>query len=68
MSKADALLKRRGLTVLKGFLEAPPSRTPSLLMTLFGDTVVAHGVEIWLGSLVRLLEPLPVFFENVFIC
>ncbi len=58
MSKADALLKRHSLTVLNRFLEAPPSRTPSLLMTLFGDTVVAHGVEIWLGSLVRLLEPL----------
>ena len=58
MSKADALLKRRSLMVLNRFLEATPSRTPSLLMTLFGDTVVAHGVEIWLGSLVRLLEPL----------
>jgi len=58
VSKADALLKRRGLTVLNRFLEATPSRTPSLLMTLFGDTVAAHGVEIWLGSLVRLLEPL----------
>jgi len=58
MSEADALLERRSLTVLNRFLEAPPSRTPSLLMTLFGDTVLAHGVEIWLGSLVRLLEPL----------
>ena len=55
MSKANALLKRRSLMVLNRFLEATPSRTPSLLMTLFGDTVAAHGVEIWLGSLVRLL-------------
>jgi phenylacetic acid degradation operon negative regulatory protein len=58
MSKADALLKRRSLAILNGFLDTSPSRTPSLLMTLFGDTVVSRGTEIWLGSLVRLLEPL----------
>ena len=58
MSKVDALLRGRSLAILNGFLNTAPSRTPSLLMTLFGDTVVSHGTEIWLGSLVRLLEPL----------
>lgn len=65
MSKADALLKRRSLAVLKSFLETSPCRTPSLLMTLFGDTVVSHGAEIWLGSLVRLLEPLGISERQV---
>jgi hypothetical protein len=46
MSKADALLKRRILVILNGFIEAPPSRTPSLLMTVFGDTVISHGDDI----------------------
>ncbi len=39
---------------------APPGRTPSLIATLFGDVVEAHGGEIWLGSLVRLMAPLGV--------
>ena len=38
--------------------EAPPSRTPSLVATVFGDVIEAHGGEVWLGSLARLLAPL----------
>lgn len=30
----------------------------SLIMTVFGDTVLPRGGRIWLGSLIRLLEPL----------
>jgi len=30
----------------------------SMLITLFCDTVVRHGGEIWLGSLIRALAPL----------
>jgi phenylacetic acid degradation operon negative regulatory protein len=30
----------------------------SLIISLFGDAVVPHGGRIWLGSLIRLLEPL----------
>ncbi len=30
----------------------------SLIMTVFGDTVLPRGGCIWLGSLIRLLEPL----------
>ena len=32
----------------------------SLITTLFGDAVIPRGGRIWLGSLIRLLEPLGV--------
>lgn len=35
-----------------------PIRSTSLLMTIYGDSVEPHGGSIWLGSLIRLLEPL----------
>lgn len=35
-----------------------PSKTPSLIATVFGDIVETYGGEIWLGSLTRLLLPL----------
>jgi len=40
------------------FRRESPSRTPSLIATLFGDVVEAHGGEISLGSLIRLTIPL----------
>jgi phenylacetic acid degradation operon negative regulatory protein len=33
-------------------------RAGSLIITVFGDTVVPRGGSIWLGSLIRLLAPL----------
>src|SRR5574343_1646511 len=30
----------------------------SLILTVFGDAIVPRGGRIWLGSLIRLLEPL----------
>ena len=33
-------------------------RAPSLLITIFGDTVSQHGGTIWLGSLIRTCIPL----------
>lgn len=48
------------LDTVQRFRDEPPSRTPSLLATVFGDLVEAHGREIWLGSLVRLMEPMGV--------
>lgn len=33
-------------------------RTSSLIVSLFGDLIVPRGGRIWLGSLIRLLEPL----------
>lgn len=40
------------------FQREVPRRTPSLIATLFGDVVEAHGGEISLGSLIRLAAPL----------
>jgi phenylacetic acid degradation operon negative regulatory protein len=34
------------------------SRTRTLLTTIFGDSVEAHGGTIWLGSLIELVDPL----------
>ena len=50
--------QNRCRTLLRNFRNEPPSKTPSLIATVFGDLVEAHGGEIWLGSLTRLLQPL----------
>jgi phenylacetic acid degradation operon negative regulatory protein len=42
------------------FLATDPPRSKSLVMTIFGDAIAAHGGEIWLGSLIELLAPLGV--------
>jgi phenylacetic acid degradation operon negative regulatory protein len=39
------------------FLDSTPPRSKSLVMTIFGDAIVPHGGEVWLGSLIDLLEP-----------
>ena len=52
------LFKTRCSAVVKALRSEPPSKTPSLIATVFGDIVEAHGGEIWLGSLTRLLQPL----------
>jgi len=43
---------------IQTFQKEPPSRTPSLIATVFGDVIEAHGREVWLGSLTSLLAPL----------
>jgi phenylacetic acid degradation operon negative regulatory protein len=35
-------------------------RSKSLVMTVMGDTIAAHGGVVWLGSLIELLAPLGV--------
>jgi phenylacetic acid degradation operon negative regulatory protein len=52
--------QRQLKSILDGFRKEPPSRTPSLVATLFGDVVESHDREIWLGSITALLEPLGV--------
>jgi phenylacetic acid degradation operon negative regulatory protein len=42
------------------FLAADPPRSKSMVMTVFGDTVAAHGGGVWLGSLIELVAPLGV--------
>ncbi|MCP3867674.1 MAG: hypothetical protein GY703_06175 [Gammaproteobacteria bacterium] len=58
MTTTPLLSEKRCRNILKGLLEDSPNRTPALLITLFADIVLAHGDEIWLGSLIRLLEPM----------
>ena len=40
------------------FLAQRPLRANSLIITVYGDFIAPHGGTIWLGSLVRLVEPL----------
>jgi phenylacetic acid degradation operon negative regulatory protein len=42
------------------FLARRPVRANSLIITVYGDFIAPHGGTIWLGSLVRLVEPLGV--------
>lgn len=39
------------------FLATDPPRSKSLVMTIFGDSIVPHGGTVWLGSLIELLAP-----------
>lgn len=40
------------------FHEQVPTRVRLLIVTLYGDAIEPHGGTVWLGSLVKLLEPL----------
>ena len=44
--------------ILHSFSNSERMHAGSVLVSLFGDTVVPRGGRIWLGSLIRLLEPL----------
>ena len=37
-----------------------PPRAPSLIVTIWGDSIAPHGGVAWLSTLIRLLEPLGV--------
>ncbi|HXH03593.1 MAG TPA: phenylacetic acid degradation operon negative regulatory protein PaaX [Candidatus Competibacteraceae bacterium] len=39
------------------FRERRPLRAGSLIITVYGDAIAPHGGRVWLGSLIRLLEP-----------
>lgn len=43
---------------LDQFVAQPRAHATSLIVSLFGDTVASHGSRVWLGSIIRLLEPL----------
>lgn len=45
---------------LDDFRQQTRVQATSLIISLFGDAVAPHGGRIWLGSLIRLLEPLGV--------
>jgi len=44
--------------LLAAYRRGAPLRAVPLIVTVFGDAVLPHGGRIWLGSLIRLLEPL----------
>jgi phenylacetic acid degradation operon negative regulatory protein len=42
------------------FLQHHPARGNSIIITIYGDFIAPHGGTTWLGSVIRLLEPLGV--------
>lgn len=43
---------------LHAFQQLPRMQAGSLIISLFGDAIYPRGGEVWLGCLIRLLEPL----------
>jgi phenylacetic acid degradation operon negative regulatory protein len=43
---------------IEDFLEQRPTRANSLIITVYGDFIAVHGGTVWLGSFIRLVEPL----------
>lgn len=39
-------------------LDRHPARANSLIITVYGDFIAPHGGTVWLGSFIRLVEPL----------
>jgi phenylacetic acid degradation operon negative regulatory protein len=50
-SKGEAARK------LGDLLATRPPRAKSLIVTVFGDSILPHGGTVWVGSLIRLLGP-----------
>ena len=46
--------------LIDNFRARTPLRTGSLIVTIFGDCVSTRGGEVWLGSLIDLLDPLQI--------
>jgi phenylacetic acid degradation operon negative regulatory protein len=55
-----ASLQDRCTSLIRHFRRRPDASARTLLVTVFGDSVVPHGGEMWIGSLLRLVEPLGV--------
>ncbi|WP_417507075.1 phenylacetic acid degradation operon negative regulatory protein PaaX [Marinomonas gallaica] len=45
-------------TLITRFQQQKPIRASSLVITLYGDAIEPHGGTVWLGSLIKLLEPM----------
>ena len=43
---------------LDGFLAEHTVRANSLIITIYGDAIAPHGGTVWLGSFIKLVEPL----------
>lgn len=50
---------------MDNFTTRTPVRTGSLIVTVFGDCIAARGGEVWLGSLISVLEPLGISHRMV---
>lgn len=48
------------LSSLLGRLAAAPSRTGSLIVTIFGDAIVPRGGTVWLGTLIEIFRAMGV--------
>jgi len=53
-ARTQSQIERR----IQRLAETRARRAPSLLVTVFGDAIAPHGGVVWIGSLIRLLEPL----------
>jgi phenylacetic acid degradation operon negative regulatory protein len=42
---------------LQRLLATRSPRAKSLIVTVFGDSILPHGGTVWVGSLIRLLVP-----------
>jgi phenylacetic acid degradation operon negative regulatory protein len=43
---------------IKDFLDQHPTRANSLIITVYGDFIAPHGGTVWLGSFIKLVQPL----------
>ena len=58
MSPVTGSLQGRGAALIRKFRHQPDSSARTLLITVFGDSIVPHGGEVWIGHLSHLVEPL----------
>lgn len=45
-------------SAIQRFQKQKPIRATSLVITVYGDAIEPHGGTVWLGSLIKLLEPI----------
>jgi phenylacetic acid degradation operon negative regulatory protein len=43
---------------IREFVERHPPRANSMIITVYGDFIAPHGGTVWLGSFIRLVQPL----------
>jgi phenylacetic acid degradation operon negative regulatory protein len=53
-----ASLQDRCTSLIRSFRRRPDASARTLLVTVFGDSIVPRGGEVWIGSLLCLVEPL----------
>ena len=44
--------------LVQNFQKKRPLRAGSLISTIYGDAIVPRGGNVWLGSLMKLVEPM----------